>query len=419
MDVKSIGAAVDIGTSYVTIRLIDLKSNERIKEWRFLNPQQSIGPEVISRVRYAQVPTMSRQMTSMIREVISSQLVDALNAAGIVFSSLTSIVIVGNTVMHHLFFDLPVDSLTKFPYKAQNKTAFYVSGDALGFSCFSNAEIYSPPIVESYIGSDAMMLLLVSGMLQESTSSVAVDVGTNTEIIVEHDDSLWIASAASGPAFEGMSLECGMLAIDGAITSIQIDSLGRPSVRTLGTGRPRGICGSGAVSALARLLDSGFVNKSGSLVTNRQSPWALGSKDAARYILVQATESDTGKPVYLSQIDLRQIQLSKAAICAATELLLKRAGCSPDFVKHFFLTGTFGSRLNVEDAFRIGLFPRMSRASVDQMEGGAVMGASRLLSECNLRDVIEEASHRLRYLELIDDHQFHRLHAEAQFFPDA
>lgn len=419
MAVSLIGAAIDIGTSHVTIQLVDLNSGNLLKKWRFPNPQQAAGFDVISRIRHSlQDSSNAKKMTIMIREAVRSEAEKSLKALGLRNSSLDSIVIVGNTVMHHFFFDLPVRSLIKPPYKAEHKSAILTSGADIGFPCFEKAEVYSPPVVESYVGPDALMLLLTSGMHQDATSAVAADVGTNTEIIVNHNDVLWIASAASGPAFEGMSMECGMSSEEGAISKVRIDSSGRPIISVIGDVRPKGICGSGAISAMAGLLDLGLMNTRGSLVAKEKSPWFLEFQGGLKLILSQATTTETGKPLFLSQIDLRQLQLSKAAICAVTRLLLERAKCEYNEVLRLFLTGAFGSELNPRDAFRIGLFPRLPHAEIEQMSSGAVRGATRVLLEQHLRVDIEDAARRLRYLELTDDSDFHRLNLESQFFPD-
>jgi uncharacterized 2Fe-2S/4Fe-4S cluster protein (DUF4445 family) len=399
--------------------MLNLDKREAILESHFPNPQSTFGLDVITRMDYS-LRDMKNQwrIQMMIRSAISDQIEMLCSTKGFDSSDVTSVVIVGNTVMHHLFFGLPLHSLTKPPYAAEDKDAINTLGSKVGLTSVPEAKCYSPPVVESFIGPDALMLILVSGLLDSDSPSIAVDVGTNTEIAVRNSDELWIASAASGPAFEGMVLDCGMPAENGAIARVGIDHEYRPTTRTIGGGRARGICGSGAISALAALLDVGLMNQRGSLTRTEKPPWLLEINNSMSYILTQAMESETRKPIYLSQADLRMLQLSKASLHAATTLLLNRIVSNADDITRVFLTGAFGSGLDMNAAFRIGLFPRFTSASIEQFLGGAAKGASILTYDLDLRNDLEDTVKRLKYVELTMDEEFPDLFLESQFYSD-
>ncbi len=415
-----IGFAVDIGTSQVTIRMLNLDTHETIMQSCFSNPQSTFGLDVITRMDYS-LRDMKNQwrIQLMIRSAISDHVAMLCSSKEIKPNDVTSVVVVGNTVMHHLFFGLPLHSLTRPPYKAEDKDAITTLGARIGLKSIPEAECYSPPVVESFVGPDALMLFLVSGLLDSGSPAIAVDVGTNTEIAVRKDDDLWIASAASGPAFEGMVLDCGMPAENGAIDRVEINQEFRPSIRTIGGGMATGICGSGAISGLAALLDAGLMNRRGSLTRIEKLPWLLEINNSMSYILAQASESGTRKPIYLSQSDLRMLQLSKASLHAATTVLLSRISCDAKDIARLFLTGAFGSGLDMDAAFRIGLFPEFPSASVEQYLGGAVKGASILTYDLSFRSTLEEIAKRLNYVELTMDEDFPNLFLESQFYSNA
>jgi len=256
--------------------------------------------------------------------------------------------------------------------------------------------------------------------MSSNEMTVVADVGTNTEIMIGHKGNLLITSAASGPAFEGMSLDCGMPADEGAIRAVQIDTTShRPRVDIIGQGKPMGICGTGAVSVLGALLDSDLLNSEGSLVRHIESTWLPGHSEVVHYILVQPTDSGTGRPIYVSQIDIRMIQQSKAAIFAAIELLVDEANISPDDVERFLLTGAFGSDLNIDDAIKIGLFPHFQNARVDQIPGGASSGADMILLNPELRDAASEIAKNTDYVDLMDNSEFEFRFSKAQLFPSS
>ena len=416
---KHFGATVDIGTSQLTIHLLDLKKQNLLAQCVLRNPQSSFGLDVVSRAKHAVASeNNARKLSELVRGGVIHGLQSTVQEAGVALGDIHTMVVVGNTVMHHLFYGLPVDDLLTPPYEIQTSNELNMRTENLGILLGDEAMCYSPPLIGSFIGCDAIAVVLASGLMSSTETIAVADVGTNTEIMIGHKGNLLMTSAASGPAFEGMSLDCGMPADEGAIRAVQIDTTSlRPRVDIIGHGKPIGICGTGAVSALGALLDSALLNSEGSLARHVESTWLSGRREVVHYILVQATDSGTGRPIYISQIDIRMIQQSKAAIFAAIELLVNEANISTGDVERFLLTGAFGSDLNISDAIKIGLFPQFQNARVDQIPGGASSGADMILLNPELRDVASDIVKNTDYVDLMDNSEFELRFPKAQLFP--
>jgi len=413
------GISVDIGTTWVTVHIIDILRKRVVLERVFENPQSVVGLDVVTRIKYgANDASRSGWLTSIIRESINRAVQESLSALGVQPESVKTVVVVGNTVMHHLFYSLPVDMLVRTPYVAETKSSISTKASMVGLCLGKNTVCYSPPVVESYVGPDALAVLEASNLIGRAEPSLMIDIGTNTEVLLQSHKGLWVASAASGPAFEGMAIECGMPAKSGAIFRVKIDrSSLRPLPEVIGNEKPGGICGTGIVSALAEMLRAGIIDSVGSFNRSMESVWLPRSHVTARYLLCQAVESASGHPVYVSQPDVRLVQQSKAAIHAAIAVVLQACGLSPDRIQTVYMTGSFGSQLDLEDAFRIGLFPRFDHARMNQVRGGASIGADVMVWDTTARRRAEKVASSIRYLELLDNAAFEIKYAQTQLFP--
>lgn len=411
---KKYGITIDIGTTNIIIHLVRCSDNALVNQLLLKNPQVEYGADVISRIRSARKnKDAQRKLVLQIRNSIRKGIAGILEETRIKPITVSDVVIVGNTVMHHFFFDLPTDSLTVAPYTAVEKDSILKSASEVDLDILPNADVYSPPVIESFIGPDAIAVLFASGYLREQTRSMTIDVGTNTEVSVITPEGIWIASAASGPAFEGMAIECGMSGEIGAIESVRINpETYEPSLSIIDNNQSRGICGTGVISLIAALLESGLLLPRGSFNHAIQSQWTSFDSVPAYYIVAPQTSSSTGKEIILTQPDLRMLQQSKAAVRAATDLVLRKSVSNSDEINNLFLTGIFGSGLLVDDAYRIGMLPRFTNASVTQSRNGAIQGADMLLSAEN-RETAERISQQINYIELMDNEEFNQLFVES------
>lgn len=412
------GFAVDIGTTNITINLIDLYDNSIHGRIILRNPQYPFGADIISRISFStKDPANQKILVDMIRDAVKMGIGGILQENELDPSSVSDVSIVGNTVMHHLFFDLTLESLLRPPFKATNKESILIDSTEVGLGFLQHAYCYSPPVVESFIGPDAIAVLIASDFLDKNEIRMTIDVGTNTEISLITPHGIWIASAASGPAFEGMATECGLAGEIGAISKVKIDKkTHRPSLTVIGDGRPRGICGTGAVSVMSSLLDSDLLLPRGSLNRDIKTKFLILETNVAKYILAYGTTTETGEDIFIGQIDLRMLQQSKAAIRGAIEIVMKRAGYAAEDITELLLTGVFGSDLDIADAYRIGMFPNFERAIVNQVRNSAVEGAALLLNEKN-RERVEKLADELNYIELTEEDEFKKLYIEFLPFP--
>ena len=412
VDSGKYGISIDIGTTNITIHLTNLQDVIVLKEFTVRNPQREYGEEIISRIDFARKPENASILTTIVRQSINDGISNVLQDLGINREDVDSVVVVGNTVMHHLFFGLSTDSLLKPPYKAEFKNLILSKATDFGFDLHDDALCYSPPVIESFVGTDAVAMMVDSGFLESDSSMVSIDVGTNTEIAALNDGEIWVASAASGPAFEGMAIECGTPGDEGAISRVQIDPNDySPHIEVLGGGKPNGICGTGVISAIASMLEAGLLLSRGSFNKDQNTPWLVTDQTIMYYILATAHESTSGTTIILTQPDVRMIQQSKASIRSALGLVLENAQLEPGDVNTLYLTGVFGSGLILEDAVRIGLLPEMPVAEVKQARGGASLGAD-LLHKPEFQKSSEKLVADANYIELADNPEFKKKFAK-------
>ncbi|MGY5879801.1 MAG: ASKHA domain-containing protein [Candidatus Thorarchaeota archaeon] len=412
------GIAVDIGTTNITINLVNLPDSTRIGQLSLRNPQFPYGMDIISRISYTmRNPANQKILVDILRDAVKMGISGILQEHDLKPSDVSDVTIVGNTVMHHLFFDLSLESLTKPPFEATEKETILVDCSGVGLAFLNNAQCYSPPVVESFIGPDAIAVLIASGFLDNDEIRLAIDVGTNTEVSLVTPRGIWIASGASGPAFEGMTIECGIPGEIGAISKVEIEpKTYRPILSVIGDSKPRGICGTGALSVIASLLDTNLFYSRGSLDREVKTKWLSSEGNISKFILAFGNTTATGEDIYIAQTDLRMLQQSKAAIRTVVEMVLKHAGYTAEQIVEVLLTGVFGSDLEIEDTYRIGLFPKFEKAVIRQERNSAGEGASLLLHKEN-RDRVDQLVHDLNYIELTEEEEFRKLFFEFLPYP--
>ncbi|OLS24059.1 MAG: hypothetical protein ThorAB25_23760 [Candidatus Thorarchaeota archaeon AB_25] len=411
------GISVDIGTTNITIHLSTLEDDHLLNELTIPNPQREYGEEIISRIDFARKPENASILTNNVRESVNDGITRILQESECERGLVDSIIVVGNTVMHHLFFGLSTDSLLIPPYRAEHKNAILINSSEVGLNLHDETLCYSPPLIESFVGADAVAMMVASGFLDADTNRVSIDVGTNTEIAVLNEGEVWIASAASGPAFEGMSIECGTPGDVGAISRVLIDpNDGRPHLEVLGGGKPIGICGTGVISAIASMLETGVLFSRGSFNRGRSTPWLVTDQTIIHYVLAKAHESASNTSIILTQPDVRMIQQSKASIRAALELVMQKAKIDPIDVGTLYLTGVFGFGLVLDDAIRIGLLPEMPSTETNQVRGGASLGAD-LLHKPDIRKHAEKLVTEAHHIELTDNPEFKEKFVQYLPFP--
>ncbi len=398
------GMAVDIGTTKMAAFLVDLTTGRTVAKQGVMNPQIAFGEDVVSRIAYANMDEENRL-------VLQQRLVGALNTllerlceqVGTAVTSVVDIVVVGNTAMHHLFAGLCVRQLGQAPYVAAVSKAIHFPARMIGLKTAPGADVYLPPNIAGYVGADHVAMLLASGAREKSGVTVALDIGTNTEISLSRGGSLVSCSCASGPAFEGAHIHAGMRAIPGAIERAQFYE-GDWHLSTIDDSPPVGICGSGILDIVAELLKSGQIDMAGRF-TEEAHDYLDVEKGGAIRLLPKAL-AGTHQDILVLRGDIREIQLAKAAIRAGIDALLRETNTRPDEIDHFIIAGAFGTYLHLESAVAIGMFPHLPRERFHQIGNAAGAGAQMMLVSRQSRTDAEKILQNMSYIELTTDAGF-------------
>jgi uncharacterized 2Fe-2S/4Fe-4S cluster protein (DUF4445 family) len=387
-----LGVAIDLGTTTIAAQLVDLRTGNVLAVSTALNAQARLGADIMSRVDYA-VHGGETELRRLIRDQLG-QMVTHLSQLASTPQSASRVVIVGNTVMHHLFCGLSVAPLATHPFEPAAPGRVQFASTQLGWHLPDSAVIEFLPCLGGFVGSDVLAGIVATG-LHESRELVALlDLGTNGEVVVGNREHILCASTAAGPAFEGARITMGMRAATGAICAVETQN-GSLNCRVIGGGEPRGLCGSGLVDAVAAGLELKWIEPGGRMTV---SPSMLLAGSVA-----------------LFPTDVRELQLAKGAIAAGLRILTARLGVSLDALETLHLAGAFGNYISRASARRIGLL-RMPMNRIVPAGNTALHGAKRaLLEEPAAWDAI---AGRVEHLALNEDPAFHDIYAGEMRFPE-
>ena len=348
------GIALDLGTTTVGAFLSTLKDGMIHRGNAVLNQQAIYGAEVISRMEQA-LKNKAKELKKL-AELSIEQAIKGLGLKDSQLKEIQRIVVVGNSVMHHLLLGLSVKKLAQLPFQPEDKSARKITAKLWG----KEIEVWFPPLLGGFVGSDALACLLYLGFHTAKEPISAIDLGTNGEVMVSNGREILVTSTAAGPAFEGVNIECGIRAVKGAITRVKREPEGKLSWEVIGGGEPEGLAGSGLISLVALLRKEGLITPQGNLLV-----------EGGKFFLTEK--------VYLSQRDVREVQKAKSAIRSAYEILLDQLGLAPSEIKHLTITGSFGARIEVEDLLELGVIPEVERSRIRSYPNSAGMGAGMML----------------------------------------
>lgn len=389
-----LGIAIDLGTTTLVAQLLDLRTARVLAVQSAVNPQSAHGADVMSRVTHALSPEGREAMQGLIRSGLGSLVSELLNAAKAHPGDVDRVVVVGNTVMHHLFCGLDVSPLSQYPFVSEQLGGQQFRGHDLGWPV--GGEVHFLPCIAGFVGSDILAGIYATRLYESAVPAAMLDLGTNAEIVVGDRQRLLCASAAAGPAFEGARIAMGMRAATGAIAEVDTEG-GRYICRVLGGGPARGLCGSGLVDAVARGLELGHILPSGRLADGKK-------------------ELELQPPVHLTQQDVRELQLAKGAIAAGLYLLAKHWNLPLGELGKLFIAGAFGNYVRHASAARIGLFDVPSDR-IEAVGNTALLGAKMALFLP--ADELDFASLlcRVQHVPLAADQEFQDAFASAMTFP--
>ncbi|MCD6257943.1 DUF4445 domain-containing protein [Candidatus Aerophobetes bacterium] len=400
---KNFGLAFDIGTTTVVGSLIDLDTGNRIATKAILNPQTIYGDDVISRVSYLQ--NNSKGLLNLQRKIVGgiNEIVDYLvNSTGVKRKNIYEITLVGNTVMQHLLSGVNPLNLALYPYVPVTQDPINLKSYRLGIKINPLANIYVFPNIAAFVGGDTVGVILATEMHKiNNKTKLAIDIGTNGEIVLSHEGKLVAASTAAGPAFEGSRISHGMWAQDGAIEKVRLKD-GEVIIDVIGGGRPTGICGSGLIDSISEFYKEGIIDRSGRIkpVKEQSRLWRnriVEDEEGGRFILWEDGEKSS---IFISQKDIREFQLAKAAIYTGIKILLDKLEVKRENVEEVLIAGAFGNYINLESAYNVGLLPKFPNSKVKNVGNAAILGAIKALISRKSRQEAEEIPHLVHYVEL-------------------
>lgn len=431
------GLAVDIGSTTVAGHLVNLRTGEVLATESMMNPQVTYGEDLMSRVSYAVthedgLSTMHRAIVKALNRLAGL----AAAQAGLKISDIYEAVLVGNTVMHHILLNIHPVELGNAPFALGIHSAIDMKARDLGLRLNPAANVHLLPLVAGHVGADNVAVLLAEAPYQQDEMMLVIDVGTNAEILLGNRDGVWSASSPTGPAFEGAQITHGMRAAPGAIERVRIDpDTLAPRFKVIGddrwsdewpesgdeNGAPRqlasGICGSGIIEAVAEMFLAGVIRADGRFEPDAESPWIGRSGRSPEYVLARADQTSTGRPIVVTQNDVRAIQLGKGALYAGAKILMNRAGVAA--VDRVILAGAFGSYISPLHAMVLGLIPDCDLSHVYAVGNAAGDGARIALLNRERRLEAQERARWVRYVETATQPEFQQEFVAAMHLPHA
>ncbi len=424
---RCFGVAFDIGTTTMVGELLNLCDGRELGVVSRMNPQVSFGDDVLSRIKHASTCAgcLDEMRLVAIREI--SGMIDALCAgAKIVREHVYEAVFAGNTTMSHILCGVDPRQLGEMPFVPAHARGLLVPAAELGIPIHHRGLAYVFPVIGGFVGGDTVAGMLATRLDQIPGPVLMVDIGTNGEIVLAHEDRFYAASTAAGPAFEGARIECGMRGTHGAIEKVVFD--GDVRVEVIGNAAPSGICGSGLIDLVAELLNHGIVTPEGQLLSGVELPRALAPAFAkraqtdedgeAQFVVTDATPGRPAPPVRLTQRDIREVQLGSGAIRAGITVLLRKAGLAVSDLRTVLVAGGFGSFIRRSSAQRIGLLPpEIDHQRIRYVGNVSLAGAKAALLSTEARRQSEELARRVTHVDLSTAEGFHEAFAEAMLFP--
>ncbi len=418
------GAAFDIGTTTIAGYLIDLTTGRQVSVASAMNPQARIGDDVISRINYTMQERKGLERLQKGITVEMNRMVDALlRSAGAKRDSLYEITVVGNTCMSHLFLGVDPRHLAVSPYVPTVSRSLYLDARDLGLRVSRFGKVHVLPNIAGFVGADTVGVVLATGLHHSEKPVLAVDIGTNGEIVLGWKNRMLACSTAAGPAFEGAHIKHGMRAAPGAIDSVWIED-GTIRYSTVGDAPARGICGSGLLDAIVCMCQAGIIESSGRIVDAEEVPaCSEGLRDRITegergndFVLVPAGESGIGEPVLVTQRDVREVQLAKGAIATGIRTLMEHADVSEDDLDCVVLAGAFGNYMRKESAVAAGLIPGVPLDKIRSVGNAAGEGAKLALVSIDMRREADEIARSVEYIELTTHPGFQDRFSEELMF---
>jgi uncharacterized 2Fe-2S/4Fe-4S cluster protein (DUF4445 family) len=377
---QAYGLAVDIGTSTVVVELVDLNSGTAVGRASSMNSQASYGADVVSRITFAfQNPDNLHRLRKSVVHLLNGLIADLTDKTGVPRDRVYEAVVAGNTAMNHFLCGVSVDSLALSPFHAVFSSLPPLSAADIGLDLHPSARVYVVSNVRSFIGGDITAGLAACELAAKPGNALFIDIGTNGEIVLKKGPHFMATSTAAGPAFEGMSISCGMLAVEGAVQRAQWDDGFR--LQTIGGLPPQGVCGTGLIDVVALGLAHGLISRGGKITAARKKLSLTGD-------------------LSLTQHDVREVQLAAAAVKTGIRLMLKEFRVSPRELDAIYVAGAFGNSLDITNSQALGLLPSIPGGKIVFVGNSSLAGARRLLVSAPERAAAESLAKNIAHISL-------------------
>lgn len=413
------GIAVDIGTTTLAGYLMDLKTGDELAVYSQMNPQQRLGADVISRIKkvHEEGEEGVRKLQQSVKEGVDALITQTCTQARVDPRSIYKVSFVGNPIMLHLLTAVSPRYIDHSPYIPVLQEGLRISCGRIGFNINPEATMYIFPSISGYVGGDITAGLLFTGFHKHKTLSLLIDIGTNAEIVLGNRDKMLACSTPAGPAFEGARIKYGMSAVPGAISHVSLDENGENvDLEVVGDEVPWGICGSGLIDMVAELLKAGIIDKRGTLQDNSSSPYGRYVEEDENGLLQFLITREYGS-IYLSQHDIRELQLAKGAIRAGIDIVLQEWGAELEDVGAVYLAGAFGNYVRRESLLRLGMLPPFRLPIIRTVGNAAGQGAKVALLNRQKWSEVKRVTRNVRYFELSYHKGFGDAFMDSMLFP--
>jgi uncharacterized 2Fe-2S/4Fe-4S cluster protein (DUF4445 family) len=413
-----LGMAVDIGTTRVVIRLVDLTDGNALAESSFDNPQLAVGPDILTRIHHADTPEGLGHLQGLIVDGLNKEMAALCASGGFVSTDVYLMAIAGNTAMTHLFMGLNPRWIIREPYiPAVNRPGTHRASQ-LGLFASPGARAFVFPNIGSYFGGDLIAGILYSGLNQREETAILVDVGTNAEVVLGNKNWMIACAGAAGPALEGGAARIGMMAGPGVIDRVAIDpETHQMDIHTIEELSPVGICGSGLIDLAAQFFLCGMLDIRGKFVASACGGRLKEIDGLKHLVVVDEKEAAAGRDLSISQADIDSLIRSKAAMYTILETLTASVGMAPRDLTRFYVAGTFGSFINPVSAISIGMIPDLALDCFSTLGNSSLGGAARILESSDLIEEVDRIRDSITYLELNVNQDFMNRFSAAKFLP--
>jgi len=406
-------AVVDIGTTTVVVHLVDVVGVTTVDAQACFNSQAVYGREVTARIMAAEkrgVTTLQEQIVEDINRLLTT----VASRNNISPKDITAVVCAGNTTMLHFLLGLPAENIRRKPYIAACAAPAPFRAAELGVRINPRGLLYCVPGISSWVGGDLTAGILATGLHERDDVAMLIDVGTNGEIIVGNKDWLMACSASTGPALEGGSVACGMIAEKGAIEKVYLED-GRLRFKTIGNAPAKGLCGSGIIDLLAVLLDLGVIDRAGQLVEH-SDPDVEFQHGRGQFFIARKADGAT-RDVFLAQDDIDNVITAKAAVFAAAKIMLDRLNLEFSQLSHVFLAGGFGSYIDRRNAIKIGLLPDLPLSRIQYVGNTSLWGAKLAAFSTEAFRELHAIRKKTTYYDLLGSSDYVEQFRQAMFLP--